>query len=289
MRLWSPIGACCAALVLFTACSSENEDAPAPAPEADASVTVGSIPEDAGAVRDVATSDATQSSCLRKLTDAGIVWEPTVARGVEEAVFVKSPINGIRFTKDDTDEAADDPMACTFVLTLMRFAEYLKSKGVVKVGTLGSYCYRCCCAWSPTNDCRSPTDPEPDCGSNGYSNHSWGRAIDVRYLTLSSGVRYDINDPKQWVISSSSSTCTSGLSKQTGVSKILYGFACDVASRAIFDTILTPNYNADHRNHWHMDIGKPGTSVDTTTIRSMTLEPTPIDAPGVSADICGRH
>lgn len=290
MRIWSPAASAMMLGAAFAACSSESPDEPvAPPPGVDASVNVGQAVDDAGEATRTRgdAGDAGKSVCLQRLDAAGIAWEPTVARGVEEAVFVKSAINGIRFTKDDTDAPADDPMACSFVLTLMKFADYLKTKGVVQVGTLGSYCYRCCCAWSPTNDCRSPTDPEPDCGQNGYSNHSWGRAIDVRYIVLASGVRYDIDDPKQWVAGSSSTTCTSGLAKQTGVSKVLYGMACDVASRGIFDTILTPNYNADHRNHWHMDIGKPGTTIGTTNIKSITVEPTPVDALGAGADVCG--
>jgi hypothetical protein len=274
------------------ACSGEDAAAPPPqVPTVDASQAVPIPTTTDTATRPPpppdASNDAPSSSCFRQLKDKGIAYEPTVARGVVDAVHVKSPIGGIAFLKEDTDELSGDPMDCTFVLALERFAQILKSKGVVKVGTLGSYCYRCCCEWSPTNDCRSPTDPEPNCGSNGYSNHSWGRAIDVQYLYMQDGNRYDIENVNQWVAGSSSTTCTSGLAAQTGVSKFLYSTVCEVVSKVIFKTILTPNYNDAHRNHWHMDTGQSGTPTGATTIRA-DEGATLLDV-GDHPDRCGGH
>lgn len=277
------------------ACSSESsespetlvvagEPSPPPPREVEPAVQPTVVPTDASV-------SPIKPSCLEKLDAAGIGYAPAVARGVQDAVVVKTAIGGVRFTKGNSDELTEDPMACSFVLTLERFATYLKSKGVVRVGTLGSYCYRCCCSWSPTNDCRSPTDPEPSCGDNGYSNHSWGRAIDVRYLKFQSGVDYDINNAAQWIEGAASSTCTTGRAKQTGVSKILYGLVCDVAAQGIFEAILTPNYNDAHRNHWHMDTGKPDEAPSgSTTVKSLATAPTPIDQPLESGavDTCGR-
>jgi hypothetical protein len=274
----------------LAACSSEAESEDPPLALDAGDPVPSSPPARAGDEEPRAAVDAgadAPATCLDELRRAGIAFEPTVARGVVDAVVVTGPIGGISFTKEDSDVLTDDPMDCAFVLTLRRFAAYLQSQGVVKVGTLGSYCYRCCCAWSPTNDCRSPTDPEPDCSPNGYSNHSWGRAIDVRYLHFQSGVVYDIENPAEWVAGSAATTCTTGLAKQQAVSKILYGIACAVASQGIFDTILTPNYNDAHRNHWHLDIGTPDDQPPwSTTVRSMGHAPTPIDVAS-SLDVCG--
>lgn len=285
MSFWSAVLPASIALGLaLAACGSDDievELVPAvvetPVPEA------GPEPQKVPAVD--AGRDSDSPSCLDKLRASGVAFEPTVARGVVDAVTVKGPIAGVSFTSGDTTAISKAPMACAFVQTLERFATYLKSKGVVRVGTLGSYCYRCCCAWSPTNDCRSPDDPEPNCDS--YSNHSWGRALDVRYIELQSGAVYDIKDAAQWVIGSSSTTCTTGVAKQKGVSKILYGYACDVAAQGIFATVLTPNYNAAHRDHWHMDIGEPDIGPPwTTVVRSSTgSKPTPVDVG--NGDVCG--
>jgi hypothetical protein len=37
----------------------------------------------------------------------------------------------------------------------------------------------------------------------------------------------------------------------------LWSIVCDAAARALFHVILTPNYNAEHRNHFHVEIA-PG-------------------------------
>jgi hypothetical protein len=34
----------------------------------------------------------------------------------------------------------------------------------------------------------------------------------------------------------------------------LWSFVCEAASRAIFNVILTPNYNAEHFNHFHVEV-----------------------------------
>jgi hypothetical protein len=256
----------------LAACGSEaatSDEMPAPmaappeaedeAPEGDPSVPrAEQTQQPAGAtVRQPKSNEPAPKACLDQLKDLGIPFEPTQARGVIDAVTVKGRIGGIMFASEEKTTPAQSPMACEFVLTLNKFAAVLKAKGVDRIGTLGSYCYRCCCSWSETNQCRSLNDPEPTC-SNGYSNHSWGRAIDIRYVYTTKGERFDINDAKTWVVSPSSGTCTTGLSKQTGASKFLYEIACDAAKAQVFSTMLTPNHNEAHRNHFHFDIGQSG-------------------------------
>jgi hypothetical protein len=178
-----------------------------------------------------------------------------------------------------------DPVACEFVQTLLKFADLAKSKGFVRIGTLGSYCYRCCCAWSTTNYCRTLSDPEPDCSADGYSNHSWGRAIDVRYLYKADGTRYDINDVRHWVKYPTTETCTKGIAVQTGISKELYTLACEATANKIFGIALTPNYNDAHRNHLHMDIGRMGVPTSWST---KSLDPNAgIDDAYDGGDHCG--
>lgn len=214
--------------------------------------------KDAGVVaaKDASASKDAGPSCTEQLTALGVAWSPTTARGVVDAVFIKDRINGVLFALETGTTPASDPMACEFVLTLHKFAGYLKSKGIDHVGTLGSYCYRCCCAWSMTNFCRGLKDAEPSCGANGYSNHSWGRAIDIRYVYTTAGKVYDINDPKMFVMSTMD-TCTTAAT-QTGDSKFLYDLVCGAAQAQVFSTSLTPNFNSAHRNHFHLDIGQTG-------------------------------
>lgn len=222
---------------------------------------------DGGPVADSAKPDAVidaGSTCRTWLSERGVTYKLTSARGVVDAINILGPINGVLFANGTDTKAMGDPVACEFAQTLYKFAELLKSKGFVRVGTLGSYCYRCCCAWSSTNYCRTLSDPEPDCSADGFSNHSFGRALDVRYLYKADGTRYDINDPRHWVLSSST-TCTTALAAQTGISRELYVLACEATSTKVFGIMLTPNYNSVHRNHFHMDVGRSGTPTSFST------------------------
>lgn len=196
--------------------------------------------------------------CLDELTALGVPFTTTKAKGVVDAVKLQGAVNGVFFSSGLKETPTTDPISCEFVKTLWAFAGVVKAEGYVRVGTLGSYCYRCCCSWSETNYCRGPDDPEPDCGSSGYSNHSWGRAVDVRYLIKADGTVHDVNNPAHFVAYGGTDTCGAGIAKQSGISLALYKIVCEAHKKKIFSTILTPNHNAAHRNHYHMDTGKSG-------------------------------
>ena len=209
--------------------------------------------------------------CLADLDALGIAYTKTNARGVVDAVKLSGPLNGVLYAKTDTDTPSADPIACEFIKTLYAFAGLAKERGFVKIGTLGAYCYRCCCAYSATNFCRDNDDPEPDCSGSGYSNHSFGRALDIRYLYKADGTRYDLNDPVDFVKwKNEDETCGAALAAQKGKSKELYALACEASAKKIFGIILTPNHNAAHRNHFHADTGKSGTP-GSFAVKSFTL------------------
>jgi len=267
-----------AVVLALIGCGSSDDDVtatPVPNEQVDASSTdtaivvddTGAAPTDTGAPADAAVDSAPPitGTCRERLKAEGVEFKTTTARGVVDGVNLLGPVHGVLFASGTNTTPMGDPMACEFAHTLVKFADLLKSKGIVRVGTLGSYCYRCCCSWSTTNYCRTLEDPEPDCSANGYSNHSWGRAVDVRYLYKADGTRYDINDNRHWVKWSTTETCTRGIAAQTGISKELYTIACDATAQKIFGIVLTPNYNDAHRNHWHMDIGRSGTPTSWST------------------------
>ncbi len=244
---------------------AHQPDASVDASIADAKPAVDDAPADS-VVADVG------GTCYDRLTAHGINYKKTTARGVVDAVNVTDAvINGVGFHATTTSNPLTDPIACEFVLTLYDLAAVLKKHNVVSVGSLGSYCYRCCCAWSETNFCRGLNDPEPDCTKDGYSTHSWGRAIDIRYIKFVDGTSADINTTTDWV-QSTDATCDVAMAKQTGMSAKLYSILCEAASIKIFENLLTPNYNSAHRNHWHLDTDKSG-PVTSTFVKGLNNAP----------------
>jgi hypothetical protein len=74
------------------------------------------------------------------------------------------------------------------------------------------------------------------------------------------------------------------------MSKTLYSIVCDAAAAKMFTTSLTPNYNAGHRSHWHLDTGASG-PVGGQFVKSLNNEeplsrPAEVDVGGPSG-VCG--
>lgn len=98
-------------------------------------------------------------------------------------------------------------------------ARYLNSR-VVKVREMGTY------------SCRNIA------GSRYRSQHSYANAIDIGGFYMENGRHIDVE--KDW-------------GKRTAEAQFLA--AVHRNSCRIFSTVLGPNYNYDHRNHFHLDMG----------------------------------
>ncbi len=75
------------------------------------------------------------------------------------------------------------------------------------------------------------------------SEHAFGNALDVSAFTLASGRVVEVEGG--W----------NGGRKEISFLKQVHGKACGT-----FTTVLGPNANAAHRNHFHFDLGKHGRS-----------------------------
>ena len=110
---------------------------------------------------------------------------------------------------------------------------------MVEVLDFGVYNYRCIGGGTP-----------PDC-PNGISQHAYGRAIDVAGFVTGDGTSTSVND--DWVIDpDAEETCEAAT--DGAADAFLHDVACALHEAAVFQIILTPNYNADHRDHFHCDL-----------------------------------
>ena len=262
----------------ISGCAAASTDDPVP--PSSSSGPPGSDPESPG---------ASNGPCLSQLKALGVSFTPITQRNVIDAVRLTGPLNGVTIADGTGSSTTSQGFACVLVRHLYDFMGSLREAGIKTVGSLGSYCLRCCCSWSPSNDCRGPGDAFPQCGSKGLSDHSYGRALDIRYLTTTGGQRYDIDDNGDWTRHGTlghGDTCNSGLKAQSGTSKLLYQLACDNAH--LFAHFLTPNYNSAHRNHWHIDVGKPGANTNQGMIGILPpVSLVPAVDEGSSEDTCG--
>ena len=159
--------------------------------------------------------------------------------GVMDPVTVTMPINGMPFRSGG---AARTKMFgdCTIIKSLARAAPMLRAKQIVEVTDLGVYNYRCI----------GNTGTPPNC-PNGISQHAYGNAIDLASFKDMAGMTYVVTT--DFVIDPApEKTCTAATI--SGKDQFLHELICGLKAAKLFNIVLTPNYNADHRDHFHVDM-----------------------------------
>ncbi len=183
------------------------------------------------------------ADCREALTVLGVDWEDSAAQpGIATPVIVHPPIAGIgyRYLSNDATRASL-LVDCELALALVRAAEVFAAHDVVEVADLGVYNYRCI---------DQTVDP-PDCPGSSLSQHAHALAIDLAGFTLAGDVFYSVND--DFVIDAEADdTCAAATAGAADTA--LHAIVCDLHAMGIFHILLTPNYNAAHRNHFHVDL-----------------------------------
>ncbi len=81
-------------------------------------------------------------------------------------------------------------------------------------------------------------------GTNDFSMHGLALAIDLKWFRSSAGRVYDVED--HWEHDTAN--------PQTERGRVLYEIAQAMYDERIFNIVLTPNFNAGHDNHFHVDL-----------------------------------
>jgi hypothetical protein len=174
-------------------------------------------------------------TCYDRLPSLGVSWKKArQRRGVADPVQLSPQVNGITF-HNSLGRVAPLYMSCLLAEKLAAFTKAVAILGVTDIHHLGIYNYRCIGGGSP------------DGHSCKVSEHAFARAIDFASFTTKD--KGTVVVEKDWT-KRSQSTC-----KVTGGSEkdqFLRDVACN-PGKATFNILLTPNYNAAHRNHFHAD------------------------------------
>ncbi|MEO7095203.1 MAG: extensin family protein [Polyangiales bacterium] len=189
---------------------------------------------------DIVITDPAAATCKDWLDLYKVTYTAGPASpGVMDPVTVTMPINGMPFRSGG---AARTKMFgdCSIIKALAKAAPMLRAKMIVEVTDLGVYNYRCI----------GSVGTPPNC-PNGISQHAYGNAIDLASFKDVAGMTYVVNT--DFVIDPApEKTCTAAT--VAGKDRFLHELICELKAAKVFNIVLTPNYNADHRDHFHVDM-----------------------------------
>lgn len=183
---------------------------------------------------DTPNPDAT-TACLRALDENGVIWAPWnydtqyddgLACTVDDPIRVASPINGVTYRYYNQESPGTMAMACELALALHRLGDLLAEHDVTDVLHIGTF------------NCRKIG------GTSRLSQHGHGMAIDIWGLEDVQGEDYILE--RDWEHETDN--------PQDPKAKLLYDIAQGMHDDQIFNIVLTPNYNAAHDNHFHVDL-----------------------------------
>lgn len=183
-------------------------------------------------------ADTEVSSCQQRLLDRGVSFAPIVIPDahpseapsltchVQDPVEVRSPLFGVHLDYYDGTPTPTVRMSCEGAQALADTIEDLLVQDVVRLRHIG------------TTVCRTIA------GTETLSRHAYGDAIDIYGFELSDGALWTLVD--HWEHDTTEFTTTEAA--------WLYDTAWRWHDQALWNIILTPNYNAAHDNHFHVDL-----------------------------------
>lgn len=193
------------------------------------------------------TSKASRSAglspgqCLAELSrrKLGVTRSKGFAVGVATPLRITGPIGGVKFHTPGK-KSVYGVLDCRLALELAELSEVLTRHGVVEVQVDNMYRPRA----------RLPGRKKP-------SQHSYGLAIDMTRFKLAGGGELVIERDFQGAIGEpvcgADAKPRPELSAEAGK---LRDLICEVARAELFHHILTPNHDAAHRDHFHLDIAR---------------------------------
>jgi len=180
-------------------------------------------------------------TCREALTRAGIEFRDGAPLGsVADPVRVEPVIHGITFRNHLDPTPRRLWVDCTFALRLVAATDLLASRGVREVIHVGTYEPKCVGGGTP--ETRPGCTPSP---------HALGMAIDVVAFVR----EHDVVEVARDFVKRDGmfSTCASPRGGERDA--FLKELVC--ALDGTFSVLLTPNYNWQHRGHFHLALHPP--------------------------------
>ena len=183
-------------------------------------------------------------ACLAELDRRHIAFsreEPK--RGVKIPIRLSGRVGGVLYRTDYPDSERPsvpwEVFDCRLVLSLDDFSELLRRHSVAEV--------RIFSAWRPP--------PKSWPMSDWARRHQGALAVDVRELRKDTGEV--LNVLRDFHGKLGSPQCTAAAppaAPDSAEARELHALVCETSEAHVFNSILTPNYNPEHKNHFHLEL-----------------------------------
>lgn len=187
-----------------------------------------------------------RDACLEVLRAQDVSFEPVAtdqAADVSMPVRITGPIGGIevgRRSRRNEDTILD----CRLVVALLAWAPTLRAAGVARIEHYSVY------------------RPGARIGRGRPSGHAFALAIDAGRFILADGRELDVLT--DWPDKTRGVDPCAPREEEPETQALLRRAVCDAVARDLFQVVLTPHANAEHRNHLHLEV-RPG--VDWSYVR----------------------
>ncbi len=174
--------------------------------------------------------------------------------GIADPITVNTPINGVAYRYNGSTDPRTTVMGdCSLIKSLADGASVMREHDIATLVDIGVYNYRC------IDQSKSP----PNCT---MSQHAYAKAIDIAAFETHAGETYSVLT--DWDIDPATTTCTAETTP--GKDAFLHEVICALKKAGVWNIVLTPNYNADHRNHFHVDLTSGANTIKRETPDSAT-------------------
>lgn len=171
------------------------------------------------------------AACKRELVRLKVPFAPLerpvelpLVNPVPSPVVITGLVDGVHFRSVQTDRQVE--VSCELAVRLPALARIFKKHGVRLVHVTSSL---------------------RDAPRTSF--HTFGLALDIAGVQTK---KEDLWVGEQFEPTPNEHTCAAKPLTPNG--QLMLNIACDIAQSHLFSSVLTPNYNAGHRDHFHLDV-----------------------------------
>jgi hypothetical protein len=184
-------------------------------------------------------SDSVEAACLRALSAGGVAFRQVPhakAIGIAYPLELDGPLDGVTIT-GARKRSPTNFIDCRLAEALLDWASALRARGVAAIEHYSIY-----------------RKAAQVAGTSKPSAHAAGLAIDAARFHMDDGRVLSVLD--DWQDKTLGADPCAERPTEAEAGELLRGLVCDAARQGLFQIIVTPNHDAAHFNHVHLELAE---------------------------------